>query len=176
MAMAVQYFEVRQWVFRYDDHIGFFARDQTAKIFIQAKCHGTVQRRGLNDFQRVKAGFAQQFQFLNEREAINFVDVTGIRTGGDTAAMIFVVIEELHPEPVVFAPGNFLFGGPVKPERAMRIAVGFKKLSEHRHGVFRVPGRVALRFGIAGRFIDGQRRVDGEIETDQFIAHRVPFV
>src|SRR5918995_4512393 len=87
--------------------------------------------------------------FLDVAEAVEVVDVTAVAADRDDAAAILVLVDELHPQPVVLAPRHLALGRPVEPVRAVIGAARAVPVPQHRQRVFLVPLRAAHAHEVA---------------------------
>ena len=127
MARAIQHFEIIQWVVPGNNQVRQFTWTDGADFTVQAQHLCTVDSGCTDHFQRVKAGFLQQLHLPDIAEPIKLPDVTRVGTQRDPAAVILVIVEELHPQAEVFFPGDFIGSGPVEPVRAVSIAGWLEK-------------------------------------------------
>src|SRR5260370_958037 len=85
-----------------------------------------------NDFQRCEAGLAQQLQLLDESKPRQVVQKARIVTGRHQAAAVLVLVDELHPDAVVLAPGHLALSGPVEPEGSVVQRIGSPVIPQGR--------------------------------------------
>ena len=121
---------------------------------------GAVQRRRANHFERMEARLLQHLELVDVAEAVGLVDKPGVRSGRDAAAGVLEVVDERHPHLVEPLPLDLVFGGPVEPVGAVRVAVRLIEIPQRRQRVLVVPVGVAHAHHVAARRIDRHGRID----------------
>ena len=124
----------------------------------------------------MESRFLQQLELANVIEAVQLEDESRIGAGGHVPAAILVVIDELHPNAVIVLPFHFVGSCPVEPVRAVRRAARLIKAPQRRQCVLVVPLGTHRAHEIATRFVDGEGRIDIEVQLDQLVDRRVPLL
>src|SRR5690242_10292231 len=124
----------------------------------------------------METGFAEQLKFADVAETVQAVDKPRILAGSDASAVILEVVDEFHPALVIMLPGYFIFRRPIKPVRTVVGAAGRVMTPHRRERVLLVPLRSPRAHQVAVGFVNGEGRVDGEVELDQLIADRIPLL
>src|SRR5438445_13540888 len=119
MAGAIQDLEIGERIFFEYDEIGELARFDRTQALVLAERLRAVQRGRADHLERMEASLAQQFQFLNRAETGELKDEAGIRTDRHAPAAVLVVVDEVHPAPIVGAPGDLVLAAPVEEEAAV---------------------------------------------------------
>ena len=133
-----------------------------------------MHRRRADDLERMEARLLQHLQFEDRAEAVGLVDEAGVRTDGDPAAAVLVLVQEPHPDAVEVLPGHLVRGRPVEPVRAVVQAAGGVELGQAGQRVVRVPVGVARPHHVAAGGVDRHRRVDEEVELQELLQQGVP--
>ena len=127
---------------------------------------GAVHRGGLNDLERVEAGFLQHLQLVHVAETVGLIDEARIGSGRDAATHLLVVVEQLEPHLVEVPPCDLVFGRPVVPVRAVVGAAGRVERHQRRQRVLVVPVGVTELHQIASGRVDRQRRIEHRAELE----------
>ena len=143
-------------------------------LFGALELFGSVEGCGADDFEGREAGFAEEFELLDISEAVGLVDEAGVGTGGDVAACVFEVFEEVFPDAVVPVVGVLVFRGPVVVVGAVVFAVGLVVLHERGERVFVVPLRCVGALEIAACGVDGHGWVEDGAALDPLGDECVP--
>src|SRR6056297_143919 len=124
----------------------------------------------------MKSGFSHKFHLLDISKSIQFIDISGIRSKRHTSAPVFIFIDELHPEAVVFLPVYFLLSSPVEPVGSVGPPVGLVEFPKRGKCVPLVPLCTPLSHQVAACLVNSKGRVDFEIVRQQAVHQRVPTV
>src|SRR5215510_13142761 len=179
-ARAVQDLQIRDRVFGNDDQIGQFARTDYAELhrpsLLLREQFRAVEGRRADHFERMESRLLQQLQLAYIFETVGLEDEARIRAGGYATAAILELVHEGHPEPVVVLPFDLVLRRPVEPVGAMGFAAGLIEFPQRRQRVAVVPLGTHRAHQVAAGLVDGERRVDGEVEFDQLVHHLVPLL
>src|SRR6056297_283346 len=124
----------------------------------------------------MKSCFSHKFHLLDISKAIELVNIPGIRAQCHTSAPVFIFVDELHPEAVVFLPVYFLLSSPVEPVGSVGPPVGLVKFPKRGKCIPLVPLCTPLSHQVAACLVNSKGRVDFEIVRQQAVHQRVPAV
>ena len=159
-----------------DKDVRAFAHLNGAGDVADAEQVGGVGGGGAQDFEGMEAGFLEQFELAHQAEAVELEDEAGVGAGADAAAAVFVVVNELHPDPVVLLPVELVLGGPARPVRTMGAALGLVEFPYRVVGVALVPVGAAGAHDVAVGFVDVESGHEGETGRDEGIQRVVPLL
>jgi hypothetical protein len=174
VAVAVEHLEIGQRILADQHDVGLLAGHDGSGLVAEAQQFRAVQRGCLDDLERIEPGFLQQFEFADEPEARDAVDEPGVRSRGDPATGVLVVVHEAHPALEVVAPGDFVGGGPVEMIGAVQSRIRLEEPVQGRPGIGLVPLGIARGSQVAVGLVDRERRHERQVERDQFVPHRHP--
>src|SRR6266508_67272 len=179
-ARAVQDLQIRDRVFGNDDQIGQFARSDNAELhrpsLLLREQLLAIEGRRSDHFERMEARLLQQLQLAYVFETVGLEDEARIRAGGHATAAILELVNEGHPEPVVVLPFDLVLRRPVEPVGSVGFAARLIEFPKRRQRVAVVPLGPHRAHQVAAGLVDGERRVDSEVELDKFVHHLVPLL
>src|SRR5579859_1307469 len=106
----------------------------------------------------MEARLLQQLELADVAEAEDLIDEAGIAASADAPTAVLVLVDEGHPEAVLFLPLNLVLGGPAIPVGAVAAALR-REIVPHRFpGVILVPIGLACTHQVAVGVVDGEGR------------------
>ena len=162
-AVRVQQLEVLERVAVDDEEIGDEAFAHFAEPIFHADQLRAVPRRVLDHLERLESGFLVQLEFPRDAEAVHRVDVPGIVSSRNQAALSPELAHRIHPDTVLLFPARLLRARPAEEVRSVVLDRAFEVLLHRRVEVVAEPRLVLRPHQVAAGLVDRERRIPRDV-------------
>src|SRR5262245_35701545 len=172
-AVRAQQLQVLERVAVDDEEIGDEAFAYLAEPIFHADQLGAVPGRVLNHFERLESGFLVQLELPRDAEAVHRVDVPGIVSGRDQAALPPELAHRVHPDAVLLFPPRLLRARPAEEVGAVVFDGALEVLLHRRVEVVADPRLVLRAHQVAAGLVDRERRIPRDVSLHHPLDHLV---